>query len=414
MTTPAPGLAAPTAPAEALSARLALWFSCIGHAYSHLVTLLYLTVVLSLERDWGLGYAELLQLSALGAFLFGAGALPMGWIGDRWSAVGMMVVYFLATGLATALTGFARTPTEMMLGLAAIGLASSIYHPVGIAWLVRNALARGKALGVNGLFGSIGVAAASGVAGVLSDLVSWRAAFFVPGAVCFATGVALLVCWRAGWVVDRQRDRVTEKPATRQEMWRVFVVLSVTMLCAGVIYQGTLTVMPKLFAERMQGWISGTSAVGAIVMALYLASGLVQVAGGQLADRFPPKLVYAGMFAVQIPLLVLAGAAGGPAIVVLMFAINALTVMAAPAESALLTRYSPSRHRGLAFGAKFVLSLGIAPVAIMLVAWVEQATGGFFALFALLAGFGATLVAAALLLPGETALPAARVAAPAE
>ena len=65
MTTPAPGLAAPTAPAEALSARLALWFSCIGHAYSHLVTLLYLTVVLSLERDWGLGYAELLQLSAL-------------------------------------------------------------------------------------------------------------------------------------------------------------------------------------------------------------------------------------------------------------------------------------------------------------------------------------------------------------
>lgn len=387
------------AAAEARSARLALWFSCVGHTYSHLLTMLFLTAVLALEREWGLGYADLIKLSTLGAFLFGAGALPMGWIGDRWSAVGMMVIFFVATGLAAMLTGFANTPAQLFVGLSAIGLCGSIYHPVGIAWLVRNARQRGKALGVNGFFGGLGVAAASGVAGVLCDYISWRAAFFVPGAVCLATGLALWLCWALGWVQDRKIDRVAEKPASRQDMWRAFFVLSLTMLCAGLIYQATSTVMPKLFAERMSGWVTGASQVGALVMALYLTTGVMQVYGGHLADRYSAKTIYIGMFALQVPLLAAAGMVAGPGIVPLMLLVNACTVLATPAEATLLTRYSPSSHRSLAFGAKFVISLGVAPLAIMLVAWAEEQTGGFLLLFFLLALFGAALVVAAWQLP---------------
>lgn len=393
-----------------------MWFSCIGHTYSHLLTMLYLTVVLTLEREWGMGYAELIKLSTLGALLFGAGALPMGWIGDRWSAVGMMVVYFVLTGLMTIATSFASTPTEMVIGLAAIGLAGSIYHPVGIAWLVRNAAARGKALGVNGFFGGLGVAGAAGVAGVLCDYISWRAAFYIPGAICVATGLVLWACWAMGWVTDRKVDRVPEPPATRQDMWRAFIVLSLTMLCAGLIYQAISTVMPKLFADRLGDWVSGPSQVGMIVMGLYLVTGVLQVYGGHMADRYAAKWVYIGLFAVQIPLLALAAAVAGLGIIPLMLLINALTVMSIPAEGALLTRFSPSNHRSLAFGAKFVIALGIAPVGIMLVAWVEEYTGSFFLLFWILAAFSLTLCVAALLLPGDEAeaKQKAPVAAPAE
>src|SRR3546814_2289093 len=76
-----------------------------------------------------------------------------------------------------------------MLGLAAVGLFSAIYHPVGVAWLIRSARSRGMALAVNGIFGSLGVASAGLVAGVLIDAVSWRAAFIVPGVVCLVTGI---------------------------------------------------------------------------------------------------------------------------------------------------------------------------------------------------------------------------------
>ncbi len=135
------------------SARLSLVFSCLGHAYMHLFTAFYFVIVLALEVDWRLPYHKLIELWTLGALLVGLGALPAGWLGDRWSASGMMVVYFLGLGLSGIVCGLLDTPAAMLLGLASIGIFASIYHPVGIAWLVRNAEIRGTALGVNGIFG---------------------------------------------------------------------------------------------------------------------------------------------------------------------------------------------------------------------------------------------------------------------
>src|SRR5829696_4151733 len=91
--------------------------------------------------------------------------------------------------------------------LTMIGLLGSIHHPVGLAWLVRNAENRGQALGLNGLFGSVGVGSASLVAATLTALGGWRMAFIVPGVVCIAVGIALWACVRAGSVVAATHDR---------------------------------------------------------------------------------------------------------------------------------------------------------------------------------------------------------------
>src|SRR6201981_3306487 len=80
------------------SAALALTFSSVGHFFAHLLMLLYPTVVLALEGWWGMSYGDLLSLSLGGFVLFGLGALPAGWLGDRWSAEGMMVIFFVGTG----------------------------------------------------------------------------------------------------------------------------------------------------------------------------------------------------------------------------------------------------------------------------------------------------------------------------
>ena len=54
-----------------------------------------------------------------------------------------------------------------------IGLFGAIYHPVGIAWLVACAKKQGMALGINGVFGSIGSALAPVFVGLMIDFVSW-------------------------------------------------------------------------------------------------------------------------------------------------------------------------------------------------------------------------------------------------
>ena len=68
------------------SAVLALVFSSVGHFFAHLLTLLYPTVVLVLEAKWDMSYGDLLSLSLAGFVLFGLGALPAGWLGDRRNA----------------------------------------------------------------------------------------------------------------------------------------------------------------------------------------------------------------------------------------------------------------------------------------------------------------------------------------
>ncbi len=78
------------------------------------------------------------------------------------------------------------------------------------------------------------------------------------------------------------------------------------------------------------------------------------------------------------------------------------SVSSLPAENVLMARYTPARWRGSAFGAKFVLSLGVGPVAVQLVSWLHESTGSFAWLYTLLAMAAGIVVLAGLLLPGES------------
>lgn len=392
----------------AISARVSLVFSCIGHAYIHLFTAFYFVIVLGLEKDWGVPYHELIGLWSVGALLVGAAALPAGWLGDRWSASGMMVVFFVGMGLASIGCGLAGGPVTLAIGLAGIGLFASIYHPVGIALLVRNSSSnRGKVLGINGIFGSIGIAGAGAVAGALTDLAGWRAAFIVPGAGSVATGVALWLCLARGIVREATPDvaHVATSPS-RGDMMRVFLVLMVTMFLGAIIYQSVQTALPKLFAERLAGAGSGALRAGLFVAVVYAVAGVMQVLGGHLADKYPLKPIYVLGFLIQIPLLYLVASLSGVPLVAASMVMVTAGISVLPAENMLLAHYAPQKHHGLAFGAKFVLAFGAAPLGIFLVSEVHRVTGGFYWLFALLAGAAGACFLATLALPRDGRAPA--------
>src|SRR5215813_7448681 len=384
------------------SAIFALAFSSVGHFFAHLLMLLYPTVLLVLEGRWGMSYGDLLSLSLAGFVLFGLGALPAGWLGDRWSAEGMMVVFFLGTGAATILTGLADTPVALALGLAAIGLFGSIYHPVGTAWLVRNAVNRGRALGWNGISGGIGLAAAPFVAGALAQLISWRAAFVVPGMLCVAIGVALSCLVRGGQVVAAAVDRRPDPPASRRDVTRTFVVLSFTMLADGTISQAIPIALPKAFAAGLTGLTDGgTFDAGGFVTLVFLVAATAQLAGGWLADRFAMKAVYILAWAVQVPLFLVAAQARDIPLLGAMMAVNYLGVLATPAENALLARYTPAKWRATAYGAKFLLALGVSTIGVKLVAMTYDSTGSFATLWLALGACAGFVALAGLFLPGR-------------
>ncbi|SMF43525.1 Predicted arabinose efflux permease, MFS family [Tistlia consotensis] len=391
------------------SAGLATAFSAVGHLYVHLFTAIYAVIFLSLEKSWSIPYHELLKLWTLGALLVGLAALPAGWLGDRWSKTGMMVVYFLGLGASSIVCGLVDGPTALLVGLGAIGLFASIYHPVGIAWLVRNARRRGKALGFNGVFGGAGVASAGLVAGSLIDLWSWRAAFILPGVLCVATGLLLLWFVLRGEVTEGDAAAEAGTPSSPGSMLRGFLILLWTMLVVGLVFQATQAALPKVFDLRLRDLAGdGAFGIGAIVSVVYGVGSLVQILGGHLADRYPLKRVYLGCFLLQVPVLVgVAAFAGLP-----LIAVATLTVLlstgALPAENMLLARFTPERHRSLAYGIKFVLAFGSAPLAIWLAAEIQERTGEFLWLFVAMGVLTATAFVAALFLPGDGSAAVAR------
>ncbi len=169
------------------SRRLTLFLN-FGHTLDHLLMLIFPTVVLAMSAELGRGYAELLPLSLGGFICFGAFSIPAGWLADRWSRFGMMLVFFFGIGVAAILTGFADGAMQIALGLTLIGVFAAIYHPVGIAMLVANQPNVGRTLGINGVFGNVGVAFSALIAGALAESAGWRAAFIVPGMLALAAG----------------------------------------------------------------------------------------------------------------------------------------------------------------------------------------------------------------------------------
>ena len=66
-----------------ISETTTIGFASAGNAQCHLLTLLIPTVLLTLKVDMKLSFKELATLAVPAAFLFGSGALPAEWLGDR-------------------------------------------------------------------------------------------------------------------------------------------------------------------------------------------------------------------------------------------------------------------------------------------------------------------------------------------
>ena len=72
----------------------------------------------------------------------------------------------------------------------------------------------------------------------------------------------------------------------------------------------------------------------------------------------------------------------------------------AAAENMLVAHYTPFRWRAGAYGAKFVLALGVGGLTVHLAGWLFDRDGDFGSLFVFFGGAAIMAAAAALMLPG--------------
>ena len=373
-------------------------FLNLGHTFDHLLILIFPTVVLAMGKELDVGYAELLPLSMGGFIAFGACSIPAGWLADRWSRVGMMVVFFIGMGAASVLTGLAQGPVQIALGITLIGVFGAIYHPVGIAMLVAGRDNVGKVLGVNGVFGNVGVAFSALSAGALADLAGWRAAFIVPGAIAIAVGIAFALQPREA------RERAPARKAepyriSRTDLVRVFAILTVATACGGVIFNATTIAMPKVFDERLSALTSSTFGIGALVCGVYLIAAMAQLCVGWWLDHRSLKSVFVPVVALQVPLLLLAGTAENAAMLLVAVAMMFFVFGQIPINDAMVARYTAEAWRARAYAVRYVVSFSASALAVPLVAWLYKSSGDFRLLYFVLGALAFATFFAALFFP---------------
>ena len=375
-------------------------FINVGHFLDHLAMLVFPTVVIALARDWQRPYSELLPLTLGGFIAFGAFALPAGWLADHWSRYRMMVVFFLGVGASLFITGFATSPWQVGAGLTLVGVFAAIYHPVGIAMLVAAPTRLGAALGWNGLWGNLGLAAAALIAGALMDLYGWRAAFFVPGAICIAAGLAFMALVPDPGPVKKSAKSIGLHIDSRT-MARIFAILLVATCCGGVIFNSTTVAMPKVFDERLHELTQTNVGIGALVAIVYTCAAFAQLAMGALIDRFEMRRLMIGVALLQIPLLAIAANLNGWAMLAAAFGMMLAIFGQIPLNDAIVGKYVADEYRARVLAVRYVVSLGVAAVAVPLIAVLHRTEGGFRNVFLVLAALAAGMLAASLFFPAR-------------
>jgi len=386
--------------------RIHFLFLNVGHFYGHLFMLVFATAAaLSLSHEWGMSYAALIPYATPGFVAFGVCAVPAGWLADRWSRKGMMLVFYIGIGLSSVFTSLAETPFQIGIGLFAIGLFAAIYHPVGLALVVQGRENTGVPLAVNGIFGNMGVACAALITGFLIDHAGWRSAFIWPGVVSIATGMAygaLLYAGRGAGAEVNHRVGVEMATGTvamdRRMLGRVFGIIFFSTALGGLIFQSTTFALPKVFDERLAEVAVSATLVGWYAFVVFAFAAFGQLVVGYLVDRYSIRSVFALVLALQaIFFASMPGLTGWRALAVSM-AFMLVVFGQIPINDVLIGRITRSEWRSRVYAFRYIVSFSVMASSIPLIAWIH-ARWGFDSLFTVLSGAAACAFISVLILP---------------
>ncbi len=378
---------------DAARRRLAIGFLNWAHALDHFVILIYPTVVIELELSYDRSYAELIGLSTASFIAFGLFSLPAGWLADRWSRRNMIAAFYVGCGVSLTAAAFAPSLWVLTAALFALGIFAAIYHPVGTAMVVEQAVNRGRTLAFNGVCGNLGVSLAAGITAVLTATISWRGAFLVPGLICLATGPVYLRL-----IPDETRHKTARNAAPEVRLSNtvaatLFGLFVIVALCAGLVFNTLSIALPKIVDERVTD--ISLVAVGGLTTAVFLCGAIAQLTIGRLAERIPAHILFAGTAVMQFTGVVWAAYASG---VTLLFAL-AYTMAAIYAQvtvnDLVIARYTADAWRGRVYAVRYFLTFMISGAAVSMIALL-YGRGGFGLVLGVTAVVAAGFVAAVL------------------
>ncbi len=372
-----------------------------AHMLTHYSLLILPTAVLSMAHPgggFGAAYGPILQL-ATGMFLcYGLFSLPQGWLAARIGRRALMGIFFFGAAAALAATGLARTPLTLAIALSAVGAFIAIYHPVGTALLIEASPDRpGRAIGINGVCGNVGVAMAPVVTAFLAIQVGWRAGFLVPAAVLLVLGAAWLALPAADGAA--RRAEAAFPPIPRHLVRRAVLVLLLIAAASGLVFNAFTVLVPKLMQERLAGSHGMLPLAAAAATLATLCGALTQFTVGRMIDRMTLRRVFLPMAMLLAPCLLALAWAPGLLALPLAGAVAAIVFGQVTVNETMAARYISPAMRVKIYSLRFFVGFLGAAAAPPLVATLYERTGSLAASLLVLAGVSLVTLGCAMFFP---------------
>ena len=371
----------------------------LGHAMDHWVLAIFLYTVSVIAGVWGTDWKELTPYAFGASFMFGAGSLVSGKLGDHWGRRIMMIIFFAGLGFSSLLIALCQNAWQIGVALTLMGAFASIYHPVGIPMLVQGADRPGFVIGVNGLVGNLGIALGASVSVLLATRYGWQMAYVVPGVICLIAAVlfALLVPQEREAPANRKAKMLDLPPAV---MAKVFFIMTCAAVFGSIVFNFTTNGNGEMLKARIAALAEDPGLLSIALLVIFSVASLMQLVVGALIDRYPLKTIYLPILICQVPLFFIASQVDGWALLVVTTLFMVFVFGAIPFTDAMIVRYIDDRMRSRVTGMRLAIGFGVSSLVVALIGPSVKAAG-FPTLLMVLGGVAVCTTLAISFLPSE-------------
>ena len=374
----------------------------ISHFLDHFIMLIFAKSAYDAGRNFGMDYDEIIMYGVGGFVLFGGVAPLAASLADKFSRSLLLVIYHFGIGFAAILAGFAQNVWQLAAAIGLIGIFASIYHPVGIAMLIKSNRRIGFRLGINGVFGNMGVAAAPLIAGIILTWGDWRMCFIIPGIFCLFYGIAFI----ASLQEEKQQSATTHKvrhsgfsPNWKLALGAVFL----STASGGFVFSAMTFVVPRYFEISMLNLSSSVAITGLLASLVYGCASFTQIAVGWIIDRIEPKWVLFSIGVGQIFFIYLTSQFTDLTLFFAMLIAMSFVFGQIPITDTILSRYVPDELRAKALSLKFMLNLVVGATVLPICGILLQSGMMMNSLFIILSCISALVVVSGVILPVQIA-----------
>ena len=351
-------------------------------------------------KYFGLTYDEIIAYGAVGFLFFESFAPLAAHLSDKISRSFLMIVYHFGIGLSSILAAAATNLWLFAMSLSLIGIFAAIYHPVGITMLLSKNKNNGVRMGINGVFGNMGVAAAPLITGLILFYGNWRLCFLLPGLFCLFYGLKFLSALSIE-PSGKINSKVNSSQPFAKNWHRALSSIALSTLSAGFIFGAMTFIIPRYFETYLSNISTSVAVTGLLAGIVYATASFAQIFVGKMIDKFSPKLILLIISVGQILFIYFSSILENWSLFFMTLFAMAFVFGQVPINDIILSRYIPDKKRAKILSIKYVLNLSAGASVLPICSLMMQNGFEMRQIFSMMSFMAVLILLAALLLPKQ-------------